>query len=95
MNTVRLKIKDVTYAELARVLKDLKFVDKSSKDTFRFEQEDSGMHVLLPAGEKEEFVQRAYFAAITFQLEWRGLIAYRDQLGEMIESNRVAVRNER
>lgn len=89
MNIVNIKIVDPTYRELARALKDLRFINKSTADIFRYVHEKTDTVITLPMKADHEIVERASYAAMTYIMEWKGLIKNRDALGQIIEKNRL------
>ncbi len=82
------ELMDVTYAELATVLKQLNFEDKSTTKVFRFVNESFDAEVFIQLGDANSLVQKANYQAITFILTAKGVFDKRSDLNALIEKNR-------
>ena len=79
-----------TYQEVATVLQELDFVDKSSDKYFVYYNKAYDAIVLLPLKKRNAKVNRAHFAAFCWGLEQKGVLQHEYDLGKMIEQHRLA-----
>ncbi len=87
MNVIALKIDQVTYKELKEGLLHLNYMDRSTKDSFRFEHAATKSVIIIRAGKDDEIVNPANFTSLTLDLHWHGLIKDREDLGDWIVKN--------
>ena len=79
-----------TYNELATALKKLGFANKSTSDTFVYENKKYGAIVILPMGSDTERVHKANFASLSCGLEEQGVLKHEHDLGKIIEQMRLS-----
>jgi hypothetical protein len=78
-----------TYAEVAWVLEQLGYVDKSTDEFFRFYNEKEDHLVILPFRTSQELLNANRFAAVSSELEHTGVIQHIHDLGKMIKKRRL------
>ena len=78
-----------TYEELAKALKKLKFIDKSTSDTFVYINKKFDSIILLKKGRVKDLVHKANFASMSWGLEEQGVFKHEHDLGKMIEKFRL------
>jgi len=81
---------EVSYRELASALSYLGYRNATNEKHFRFINDEFNSDILLPLPHKseEEKVNKAYFVALSINMEWKGVLDDMDDLAKMIERNR-------
>jgi hypothetical protein len=79
----------VTYGEVAEALKQLDFKDVSTKEQFRFVNEEAGSDWWLPARPLDTLYSKGNLFGISYQLYMQGIIDEIDDFAKLIEKNRL------
>lgn len=81
---------EVSYRELASALMRLGYRNATNEKYFRFinDEFDSVILLQLPRKSEEEKVNKANFVALSWNMEWKGVLDDMDDLAKMIERDR-------
>ena len=81
---------EISYRELANALLRLGYHKAASDKYFRYINNEHNSDIILPLPRKsdEEKVNKAYFVALSYNMEWKGVLNHMDDLAKMIERDR-------
>ena len=81
---------EVTYRELSSALIRLGYRNATDEKYFRYINDEYNSVILLqlPRKSEDETIHKVYFAALSQNMEWKGVLDDMDDLAKMIERDR-------